>query len=145
MPELFLELFVVPLLHGFELVGLLKVGVNAEMRSIAFDLNQREVLRWIDHRGNCGAAFLEKLDVINGIWEVAQDELVERWLTAIDNFLQHSDDKIGGDVLPSCLQLIELNAEVRLPLIISSLNLGNVKIDEVVLCNQAFDHVVAEF
>lgn len=81
------------MVHGFKFEFLLEHRVNAVvLEVIVLNFDSRSSISWINNCGNAGAIFFEFIDLLDVIWEVGQNELIDALLTAVDNLLEHFDD-----------------------------------------------------
>ena len=91
--EFFIKQLFAPVIHGFKFEFLLEHRINAVvLEVIVLNFNCGSSISWINYRGNAGTILFEFIYLLDVIWEVGQNELVNTLLTTIDNLLQHLDD-----------------------------------------------------
>lgn len=81
------------MIHRFQFEFLLEHGVNAVvLKVVVLNFHCGSRIGWINDRSNAGAVLFEFIYLLDVIWEVSQNELIDTLLAAIDNLLQHFDD-----------------------------------------------------
>ena len=82
--------------------------------------------------------------MFNGTWEVAQDELVQRLLSAVNYFVQHFYDEVSWWDLGGAHELVELISDVSSSLMLSFDAFFDVKVDKTVLRGQLRGNLLSE-
>lgn len=90
-----------------------------------------------------GAAPLELVGVLDGLWEGAQDELVSGVLARVDDFLQHVDDDVSLQLL-SLLGLVQKGeTDVSSSLLLTGNEAVDVEVDEAMLLGEFLNHFLS--
>ena len=114
------------------------------MRDAALDLDDRFVCGWVDHGRDFAAVFFEYLGLLDGVWEVGEDELVDAWLPGVDDLLQHFNDESSWSGLSLGRVHVQLLAQIGASVLLALLDLQDVEVDEAVLRAEATDDLVPE-
>jgi hypothetical protein len=111
----------------------LEKRVDIEQRKIVvLDFDNLVICGGIDDGCDLGAIKLKLLCLLDDVWETCEDELVDVWLTAVDDLLQHSDDHFSWDDPIALNHLMHFDTNGCLSLVLISDKSIDVEINETV-------------
>ena len=100
---------------------------------------------WEDHCTQLGAGLLENFGLFNGSWVAAENELLHRFLSTVQNSIQHLGDELSGRHIAGTDDITQLFADHGSSFSFTSDALFDIQMDEVVLRCKTLDHGVLDF
>ena len=113
---------------------------------LVFQCNCATVCRcWEDHRTQLGAGLLENFSLFNGSWVAAENELLHRFLSTVQDSIQHLGDEFSGRHIAGTDDIAQLSADHGSSFSFTSDALFDIQMDEAMLRCKTLDHGVLDF
>jgi len=82
--------------------------------------------------------------LVDDVWERGEDELVLRWLTTVNDFVQHSHVQISWNNFGSDDEVLELLSDASSSFVFTSLDLVNIEVDESMVGGQVVNDLFSK-